>query len=572
MVPEAIEVPPIPELHPPLTIDEFNRVPRVAYFSMEIAIREEMPTYAGGLGVLAGDLLRSAADLGVALVGVTLVSRRGYFRQEITADGDQIAKPDDWQPETFAVRLSTSVCVRIAARDVWVDAWLCGIGSSQHRIVPVILLDTNVDRNAPEDRGITDHLYGGDVVYRLKQEMVLGIGGARMLHALGFPIREYHLNEGHSAFLALELLRHELGKGESTERALAKVRLRTNFTTHTPVEAAHDRFPYPLIEKLFGTFIDLDLLRTLGGHAELNVTQLALETSGVVNGVEQARVGEKLYAHPIRSVSNGVHSVFWTCKPIARLFDRYVPEWRFEPEYLTRAARIPSAELLQAHATAKAALLAAIESRAAVKFDPQKPILTFARRMTGYKRPDLLFHDLDVLRAIAREHPFQIVVAGKAHPQDDCGKQAIRAIHADARSLARDLPVVFLPNYDIGLAQTLVAGSDVWLNTPLPPLEASGTSGMKAAHNGVPSLSVIDGWWMDGWIEGVTGWAIDGDTNGHAAVLYAKLRNVVLPLHAGDPDGWAAVMRGAIVHNASLFNSHRMLRRYAAEVYLATEQ
>lgn len=550
------------------SIEEFTRVPRVAYFSMEIAIRDEMPTYAGGLGILAGDLMRSAADLGVAMVGVSLVSRRGYFRQEITPGGDQIEAADEWNPSDYGTHLTASVCVRIANRDVWVDAWLVRIGSPDGGAVPAILLDTNVERNAPNDRALTDLLYGGDAGYRLSQEIVLGIGGARMLRALGFTIREYHMNEGHSALLALELLRDETTKGTPPQHALQAVRLRSNFTTHTPIEAAHDRFSYALVEQVLGGYVDPGLLRVLGGEHELNMTQLARELSGMVNGVSRSQLGGMFSDHRVRAVSNGVHSRFWTCAPMAALFDRYVPEWTSEPELLTRAVRIPAAELSAAHSRAKDALLAVIRQRTAVALDPRMPIIAFARRMTSYKRPDLLFHDLEALRAIARTHPFQIVVAGKAHPHDDCGKQSIGAIHAHARALARDVPTVFVPNYDLRLAQLLVAGSDVWLNTPLPPLEASGTSGMKAAHNGVPSLSVRDGWWVDGCIEGVTGWSLDGDHESHAAALYAKLRDVVLPLHAAGGDAWTAVMRGAIVHNASLFNSHRMLRRYAAEVYL----
>jgi starch phosphorylase len=534
---------------------------------MEIAIRDEIPAYAGGLGVLAGDLLRSAADLFVAVVGVTLVSRRGYFRQEITSDGDQVERPDEWEPAQFATRLPTSVCVRIAGRDVWVDAWLYRMESPSGGSVPIILLDTSLDRNAAEDRVLTDHLYGGDPTYRLKQEMILGIAGVRMLRALGFTIREYHMNEGHSALLALELLREESERGTPRQQAVQAVRQRANFTTHTPIEAAHDRFPYPMVEKVLGDFIEPGLLRVIGGKDELNLTKLALEMSGVVNGV-RTHDGEKLFEQPIKSIGNGVHSAFWTCAPMAALFDRYVPEWRSEPELLTRAVRITTRELWEAHAAAKDALIAEIARRAGMTLDREKPILAFARRMTSYKRPDLLFHDVDALRAIARAHPLQIVVAGKAHPRDERGKEMIRAIHAHARALGPDVPTVFLANHDLALARFLVAGSDVWLNTPLPPLEASGTSGMKAAHNGVPSLSVLDGWWIDGCIEGVTGWCISGDHATHADALYAKLRDVVLPLYAAHGEAWAAVMRGAIMHNASLFNSHRMLRRYAAEVYL----
>lgn len=549
-----------------VALDRFTHAPRIAYFSMEFALRNDVPTYAGGLGVLAGDLMRSAADLDVAMVGVTLASRKGYFRQQLSADGEQTEWADDWEPAHFASPVGTAITVRLAGRDVWVNGWLyiqTGIDGG----VPILLLDTRDERNAPEDRALTDLLYGGDTAYRLKQDAILGIGGVRLLRALGFHIREYHLNEGHSALLGIELLRELLARGVTLDAALDQVRGRTNFTTHTPIEAAHDHFPYALVQSILGETIDLALLRNIGGDHELNMNRLARGTAGVVNGVAADDAhGES----GLKEVANGVHSAFWTSSFIAALYDRYIPQWRHEPALLTRAARIPDAELQAAHAAAKAALLDAARVRTGVTLDSNLPIVAFARRMTGYKRPDLIFHDLDRLRRIAADHPFQIVLAGKAHPHDDEGKRLIRVLHTCARDLGAQVPVLFLPQYDLELAQLLVAGSDLWLNTPLPPLEASGTSGMKAAHNGVPSLSVLDGWWVEGWLEGITGWAVDDDGCGHhASCLYDKLQNVVLPLYYARDGRWTAVMKGAIVHNASLFNSHRTLRRYAAEVYLA---
>jgi starch phosphorylase len=557
-------------------IEQFTHVPRIAYFSMEIALRNDIATYAGGLGVLAGDLLRSAADLDVGLVAITLVSRRGYFRQQLTPAGDQIELPDEWDPSRFATRLGTTVLVRLGSEDVWVGAWLYVIESPIGGRTPVLLLDTNDERNGAATRTLTDRLYIDGNEFRFRQEAILGIGGVRMLRALGFKIREFHMNEGHSALLSLELLREEIQQGATADAALQTVRSRNNFTTHTPVEAAYDRFSWDLVYQFLGeTLIDRKLLRRLGGEKELNVTRLALETSGLINGVApaHAKVEKKLFPEfAFKSVSNGVHSPTWTCASIAALFDRYIPEWRCEPEYLNRAVRIPDDELRDAHRVAKQALIDFVRERTGFALQADKPVLAFARRMTGYKRPDLLFHDDAALRAIAAEHPFQVVLAGKAHPNDEQGKQMIRLIHQHARELAPAIPIVFVPGYDLDVARVLVAGSDLWLNTPLPPLEASGTSGMKAAHNGVPSLSVLDGWWVDGWIEGVTGWAIEGSgTAEDAHSLYTKLRDVILPLYNGDGDGWTRVMKGCIVHNASLFNSHRMLRRYAAEVYLGAE-
>ncbi len=563
---------------------EFTREPRVAYFSMEIALREEVPTYAGGLGILAGDTLRASADLSLPLVGVSLVSRAGYFRQEIDQQGRQVEHPALWDPARWAQPLGAKVAIRIEGRAVWVGAWLYVHESHLGGRAPIILLDTYLDENHPDDREITHYLYGGDDAYRFKQEMVLGIGGARLLLALGFTISAYHMNEGHSALLGLELLRRyaysaeDLRPGESSYN-LPRVRELCRFTTHTPIDAGHDRFSYDLVQRLLSDsspsdseLVDMTTLKHLAGDERLNMTQLALSLSDFVNGVAKshAEVSAKMFpGYQVRAITNGVHPFMWTAESFRRLYDQYVPGWCHEPELLSRVDRIPDAAIADAHAHAKQALIDKVRELSGVTLHPKIPILGFARRMTAYKRPELMFTDLERLKAIARNRSFQIVLAGKAHPHDEDGKRLITSLHAYARALADKIPVVFLPDYDLGLAQVLVAGADIWVNTPLPPLEASGTSGMKAAFNGVPSLSVLDGWWFEGCLEGVTGWAIEG--NQDAASFYDKLERVVLPLYYGysdDPRGWLNVMKGAIGRNAAYFNSHRMMRRYATESYL----
>jgi glycogen phosphorylase len=561
-------------------LGEFLQEARVAYFSMEIALRSEIPTYAGGLGVLAGDTLRSAADLSLPLVAVTLVSRAGYFRQELDAEGRQIEHPALWDPARWATPLDAKVAVRIEDRAVWVGAWLYVIESHLGGRAPVILLDTDLEENAPADREITHYLYGGDDRNRLMQEMILGLGGVRILRALDFEISAYHMNEGHSALLGLELLRRftypasEVRSGESPYDT-PRVRQLCRFTTHTPVEAGHDRFPYALVQQLFrngapgaasAVPFNLAELQQLAGHDELNMTRLALSLSDFVNGVAKrhAEVSARMYpGYQVRAITNGVHPYTWTAPGFRELYDRYVAGWCHEPELLIRAESIPDAEIRTAHLKAKQALIERVRQLTDVALSPDAPIIGFARRMTAYKRPELLFTDLKRLEAIARQRPFQIVLAGKAHPHDEDGKRLIALLHQQARSLAGKVPAVYLPDYDLALAQLLVSGSDVWLNTPLPPQEASGTSGMKAAFNGVPSLSVLDGWWIEGCIENLTGWSIDG-----AATLYEKLENTVLPLFHGDPAGWVRLMKGAISRNAVYFNSHRMMRRYATEAYL----
>jgi len=559
---------------------KFLHEPRIAYFSMEIALRNEIPTYSGGLGVLAGDTVRSAADLELPLVAVSLVSRSGYFRQEIDAAGKQIEHPDDWDPSRWATPLTAAVAVQIETRNVWVFGWLYILEGHMGGQVPVILLDTNLEINQAEDRDITRYLYGGDAAYRLKQEVVLGIGGARMLQALGFEVRQYHMNEGHSALLALELLRRyayspeDLRPGESPYN-MPRVREQCNFTTHTPVEAGHDQFPYDLVQRVLGDLIDLPTLKLLAGNDKLNMTCLALNLSQYVNGVAKrhAEVSQKMFpGYHVHAVTNGVHPYSWSARSFAKLYDHYLPGWCHEPELLSRADRIPEEAIWAAHMETKRALIEKVKALTGVQLSLHLPVFGFARRMTAYKRPDLLFTDLARLKAIADEHPFQLVLAGKAHPRDDGGKRLIEMLHAYMRELADSITIAYLPNYNLDIAQALTAGVDVWLNTPLRPLEASGTSGMKAAFNGVPQLSVLDGWWVEGCIEGVTGWAIgdssESKNSDDAETLYRKLEQVVLPLYNSDRAGWIGVMKGAISKNACYFNSHRMMRRYATEAYI----
>jgi starch phosphorylase len=562
-------------------LDDFTYERRVAYFTMEIALRDEIPTYAGGLGVLAGDTLRSAVDLEVPMVAVSLVSRQGYFRQQITSDGRQVEQPATWQPEKWTTHLGAKIAVEIEGRTVWITGWVYVLSGGTGAGQPVILLDADLAENHPDDRRITDQLYGGDQAYRLKQEVVLGIGGVRMLRALGFKIWQYHMNEGHSALLTVELLKQftypatELRSGEAAYD-FPRVRELCKFTTHTPVPAAHDQFPYELVERMLGNIVSISMLQRLAGESVLNMTQLALSLSDYVNGVAKrhAEVSSRLYhGYVVHAVSNGVHPATWTWASFASLYDRQIAGWCHQPELLVRAdCCLSDEEVWQAHQEAKRALIDHVQATVKQRLDPALPIIGFARRMTAYKRPDLLFSDLGRLIALAQRRPFQLVLAGKAHPQDEPGKRLIELIHAHMRDLAGKIPIAYLPDYGMSTALRMVAGVDVWLNTPLRPLEASGTSGMKAALNGVPHLSVLDGWWIEGCIEGVNGWAIGDDKesgNGFdSEALYQKLGNVVLPLYHDDRPGWIKVMKGAITKSGSFFNSHRMMRRYVVEAYL----
>lgn len=559
-------------------LDDFTHEPRIAYFTMEIALQNEIPTYSGGLGVLAGDTIRSAADLDLPMVTVSLVSRDGYFRQTIDSEGRQHEQADQWDPGAWTKPLHARVAVPIEGQHIWVGGWFYVLKGHMGGRQPVILLDTDLAENSAEDRQLTHYLYGGDPAYRLKQEIVLGIGGARMLHALGFTLRQYHMNEGHSALLTLQLLRNyaypaaDVRAGEPSYD-IPRIRELCNFTTHTPIEAGHDKFSYDLVERTLGDFIDASTLRHLAGADALNMTRLALNLSEYVNGVAKrhAETSRKMFpGYRVNAVTNGVHPFTWAAPSFRKLYDAHLPGWCHEPEVLIRAdCCISDDAIWTAHVQAKQALLAEISARCGISLDLDVPIIGFARRMTAYKRADLLFTDLARLKAMAKQWPFQIVLAGKAHPQDGGGKHLIEVLHSHIGELAEHIRIVYIPNYDMALAASMVAGVDIWLNTPLRPMEASGTSGMKAAFNGVPNLSILDGWWVEGCIEGITGWAIgDGATEAEADALYNKLEQVVLPLYYEDRERWIAIMKGAIAKNASFFNSHRMMRRYVCEAYV----
>ena len=552
--------------------------PIVAYFSMEIALEPAFPTYSGGLGILAGDMLRAAADMGAPMVGVSLVHRHGNFRQHLDASGHQTESPDPWHPEDVLEPVAPTVTVRIQGRDVRIRAWrytIEGVGGST---VPVYLLDTDLRENTPEHRTLTNMLYGGDERYRLCQEAVLGMGGIALFDALCFQrLATYHMNEGHSALLTVALLAKQAGErglAGATAEDRKRVHSRCVFTTHTPVPAGHDRFQVDLVREVLGdeVVVALDAAGALR-DGELNMTELALIFSRYVNGVamRHGEVAQQMFPQfPINAITNGVHAVTWAAPSVKRLFDKHVPEWREDNLYLRYAISIPLGEIRQAHAEAKDALLAELRNRTAVRFDPAALTIGFARRATAYKRADLVFSDLDRLRRIvASVGKIQVLYAGKAHPKDQGGKALIEHVFQAAAALGPAVPVAYLENYDMALAQLMCGGVDLWLNTPQRPMEASGTSGMKAAINGVPSFSTLDGWWIEGHIEGVTGWAIgdEGGSVSEVASLYQKLEDVILPLYYRDPDGYSRVMQMAIALNGSFFNTERMIDQYVTNAY-----
>jgi starch phosphorylase len=554
----------------------------IAYFSMEIGLESQMPTYSGGLGVLAGDTLRAAADAGVPMVAVSLLHREGYFRQKLDEQGRQTEVAYDWEPADYLEELDEVAEMEIEGRKVLIHAWRYIVEGTFGHTVPVYFLDTNLAKNDPYDKRLTGELYGGGERYRLCQEVLLGIGGVAMLEALGHgSIQTCHMNEGHSALLSLALLEREMGKLEaraSTNEEYEAVRSRCVFTTHTPVPAGHDRFPVDLVRKVLGPTRTEILERSKClTDGELNMTSLALHCSRYVNGVSMRheQISEGMFpTYPFNSITNGVHAVMWTSPPFRELFDKHLPEWRHDNRYLRYAISIHREEVLDAHMAAKLRLVRTVEERSGVRLDPAAFTIGFARRATPYKRADMIFSDMDRLREIRRvSGPLQIVYAGKAHPKDEKGKALIQRIFQAAEELEDEIPIVYLEGYDMELGGLITSGVDLWLNTPEKPREASGTSGMKAALNGVPSLSTLDGWWIEGHVEGVTGWSVGeewrddvGDVDERTS-LYGKLEHVILPLFYTRPQEFARVMRHAIALNGAFFNAQRMISQYIENAY-----
>ena len=563
---------------------------KIAYFSMEIGLDSNIPTYSGGLGVLAGDTIRACADLNVPIIAVTLLYRDGYFCQKLDALGKQEESPYKWKPENLLNPLPVKVSVQIEKRTVLVQPWEYIVTGISDYPVPVIFLDTDIPDNTAYDRSLTHYLYGGDEKYRLCQETILGIGGVRMLKELGYhEIGRYHMNEGHSSLLTLELL-NERRKTEERRRKATRigeedsdwdvdgVRRMCVFTTHTPVLAGRDQFSYDLVSQVLGGFVPVDFLKRHGGTDRLNMTLLAMNLSHYENGVakEHGKVSRILFpGYHIESITNGVYSRNWVYDSFKTLFDKYISGWRGDPFSLRYALSIPKPEIWNAHQEAKRRLIDYVKDKTSVSMDSEVLTIGFARRATAYKRADLVFSDVQRLMSISRNvGKMQFVFSGKAHPKDLPGKELIRKVISVSRQLKDQVKIVYLENYDMELAKMLISGVDLWLNTPRKPEEASGTSGMKAAHNGVPSLSILDGWWIEGCIEGVTGWSIgtaateESSDAEDSSYLYDKLEKVVVPTFYRDRDKWIDMMRHSIAINGSFFNTHRMVQQYVLSAYM----
>lgn len=557
----------------------------IAYFSMEIGLTADMPTYSGGLGVLAGDTLRAASDTGLPMIGITLLNRKGYFSQHLDSEGNQTEDKVNWEPKAFLEPLETRATIIIEGRKVIIRPWLYSLTGTSGHVVKILFLDTALTENSAFDQTLTDNLYGGDIHYRFCQEIILGMGGILMLRALGYyNIQAYHMNEGHSALLILSLLKENMNIEKVctvTKSCAQNVRNLCVFTTHTPVPAATDQFPFEMVKNVLGeeNTAVLSSASCFQGSV-LNMTYLGLCFSHYINGVSMRHeaISQTMFPnYPINSITNGVHALTWTSGPFIKLFDQYVPEWRKDNLSLRYMVSLPLEEIQKAHSAAKKAMINEIEKRTGTRLEMGAFTIGFARRATGYKRANLLFSDIGRLRQIvSNTGPIQLIFSGKAHPRDGSGKEIIKNIFKDAAILKDTIRIVYLENYDMNLAKFLCSGVDLWLNTPQKPQEASGTSGMKAALNGVPSLSILDGWWVEGHIEGVTGWSIgegwelESTPAAEIASMYNKLEYVIMPLFYLRPAAYAWVMRNAIAINGSYYNAQRMLVQYIKNAYYPT--
>ncbi|MCF7866051.1 alpha-glucan family phosphorylase [Candidatus Woesearchaeota archaeon] len=558
----------------------------IAYFSMEIGLSEEIPTYSGGLGILAGDTLKSFADLGMDVVGITLLSEKGYFFQKINEEGMQQEHDTNWALNDYLNKLDKEIEINIENRTVYVIAWekiIKGINGKQIR---VLFLDTNLEKNTPEDRNLTSHLYGGDLDYRLKQEIILGVGGVKMLRAFNYTPSKFHMNEGHAAFLTLELYKELLDINDPNER-LKQIRKTCSFTTHTPVPAGHDSFEYETVRNFLGDLMPGYIGDMVQKEGKFSMTTLAMNFSSYINAVSKKHqeVTNNMFPEnkKIDYITNGVHTDTWTSKHISKILDKYLSDWRKNPLDLRNAFRIPLTEIDEIHKEAKKDLINYVNNHGNAGFDVDIFTIGFARRATAYKRANLILKDIERLKKISKEKgKIQIIFAGKAHPRDIQGKEILQGIIRRIKELEHEIKICYLENYDMHVSKYMTSGCDLWLNTPKRPLEASGTSGMKAAHNAIPSISILDGWWIEGFIENVTGWSI-GEENPKeldenkldeldANSLYEQLENIIIPMYYKDHNKYLEIMRSTLAINGSYFNTHRMAKQYLVRAYARNQE
>jgi starch phosphorylase len=541
-------------------------VNHIAYVTAEIGLTTAIPTYSGGLGVLAGDHVKACADLGVPLVAVTLFYKQGYGMQSIDTYGEQHLDFPLCEPGDVLEPTGETVTMHFEGEHVRIRVWRRNVVGRHGHVVPVYFLDTDIEGNSPVWRPVSCMLYGGDNLNRLRQEAILGLGGYEVLKHLGYTNLFAHLNEGHTAFFAAALLRDAA--------SIQECRQRVHFTTHTPVPAGYDRFDHREVQRVVGHYVPPQVAELGSQGTQLNMAWLAAALAGSVNGVSKinAAVAQPLFPHGLQldAVTNGVHFDTWVSAEMGALYDEHLRGWRDNPELLTGITSIDATLFDTARGRAKRELLEYANGATQLGFDPDVLTLGFARRVAPYKRATLVFRDLKRLLALGKGK-VQILFAGKAHQMDGEGRKMVRELVSMSHQLRGDLRVGFLTNYNMWLGHKLAAGVDVWLNNPVRPLEACGTSGMKAVLNGVPNLSILDGWWAEGCIDGVNGWAVGQDWDSRdddrdADALYTSLENRVLPLYYGDKTAWRDMQRAAVATSPA-FSAKRMVEEYARRYY-----
>ena len=527
----------------------------VAYLSAEVGFESGLHTYSGGLGVLAGDHIKSAADAGVDLVGCTLLYRKGYGRQHLDSEGNQTETYAEIDPHEYLRETGVEIALPLDGTLLHSKVWLYRIKG-----LSTYFLDTRHPNNSPEHASLGNRLYGGDDSTRIRQEYLLGVGGIRALQALGHEITGLHLNEGHCTFAMLEMLHQGWTREQLRQRCL--------FTTHTPVPAGHDRFSWDEVATVLGELLPTDASQLVNDEETCSMSHLAVALAGQVNAVSNLNafvasgMFEGTHIHPI---TNGVHHETWTSPSLANLYDIHLKGWREDPTVLAHAGRIPDAELMEARQEARAVLRDLVRVSTGVEFSEARLTIGFARRFATYKRANLIFSDLQRLRAIGAGK-IQFVFAGKAHPRDEGGKQLIRDIFEGAAQVVDEIPVAFLEDYSMDTGLAMTSGVDIWLNNPIRPMEASGTSGMKAAMNGVPNCSILDGWWPEACEHGVNGWGVgegedERDDARDAKAVYDTLEHEVLPAWNDGPEHWNDLMRASIATSAR-FTGARMISDY----------
>ena len=540
-------------------------MPVVGYFTAEIGLWSELHTYSGGLGVLAGDHVKSAADAGIPLVGVTLLYHQGYARQHIDAAGIQTETFPEVDMNRLLSKTDIVLELELDGKPLFAYVWMAEILGQSGHMVPVYFMDTRHPENTTQHQELSSRLYGGDDGVRIRQEYVLGVGGVQLFDHLEVELSGLHLNEGHCTFAMLELLKRGWSREQLAQRSL--------FTTHTPVPAGHDRFDWSLVEDVIGDLLPADakeLVRNAGdpeNGARCSMSHLAVSLSTTVNAVSKlnADVAMTMFDQNIQPITNGVHHITWTSPVMASFFDKHLVDWRIQPESIAKAEALPTEDLMEARSKARKQLHDYVQSTTGVELFSDRLTIGFARRFATYKRANLVFKDLERLRKIGAGK-IQFVFSGKAHPRDQGGKQLIRDIFESAHQIADEIPVAFIENYDMHTGLMMTSGVDIWLNNPIRPMEASGTSGMKAAMNGVPNCSILDGWWPEACIHGVNGWAIgnaedDRNDDRDAENIYNVLQHEVIPLWEQEGDGWAEMMKASIAASAG-FTGQRMIQDY----------